>query len=224
MTSIGQSQPACVGKDGIWRHLRKAAALDGSRPILFLYRDGVVEEVNYLHRVADIRYITGVAETVVMARRAAWRLAMVTNQAGIGRGRYGWREFAAVHGAILAMLNERSVLATPHHPAAASPYRHAAHPMRKPQPGMLLAAAQMLQGDLAKSLIVGDNVADLQAGQRAGLLRGFQVLTGQGARYRPESETLASADFAVQVIPDIGDLHLRNALTTVDDSVKEGTR
>ncbi|MBL0125316.1 MAG: HAD hydrolase-like protein [Betaproteobacteria bacterium] len=49
--------------------------------------------------------------------------------------------------------------------------------MRKPNPGMLQAAAEMLNGDLPSSLIIGDNAADLQAGKRSGLRQGFAVLT-----------------------------------------------
>lgn len=218
MNGMVENHAAFVGRDHVWRQLRAKPAFSERRPIFFLDRDGVVvEEVNYLHRIADVRFIAGIAETVVAARQAGWRVAMVTNQAGIGRGYYDWEEFATVNRFILDWLDTRgavidAVLATPHHPEGNSPYGHPDHPMRKPNPGMLLAAAEMLNGDPTNSLIVGDNAADLLAGQRAGLRQGFQVLTGHGLRYRAESEALAASDFAVHVIADAGDAGLRRAL------------
>lgn len=209
-----------IGQDQIWRQLRTMILFEELRPVLFLDRDGVVvEEVDYLHRVADVRFIKGIVDTVVVARQAGWRIAMVTNQAGIARGIYDWGEFAVVNEYILAWLDSKGaivdvVLATPHHPEGLGIYQHTDHPMRKPNPGMLLDATKILNGDVERSLIVGDNVSDLMAGQRAGLRQGFAVMTGHGSRYRQESEALASSVFSVCVIDDVGDANLRHVLAS----------
>ncbi len=61
------------------------------RPALFLDRDGaVVEETDYLRRVEDIIMIPGAAAAIAAANEHGVAVVMVTNQAGIGRGYYGW--------------------------------------------------------------------------------------------------------------------------------------
>jgi D-glycero-D-manno-heptose 1,7-bisphosphate phosphatase len=167
---------------------RLSSADYAGQPCLFLDRDGVlVEESNYLHRAQDAVIIDGVAEAISSANAAGLAVVMVTNQAGIGRGYYDWDDFERVQRHILeayclAGASFDLVLACAYHHEAVSPYRHEAHPWRKPAPGMLLEAARVLGIDLAKSHIVGDTLTDLAAGARAGLRSGTLVLTGHGSR------------------------------------------
>lgn len=217
MRAENESAPF-VREDGCWVQSRLLFEPSQLAPILFLDRDGVVvEEVNYLHRIEDVRFLSGVVELITLARAAGWRVALVTNQAGIGRGYYCWDEFAAVNEYILSALDHQgafidAVLAVPHHPEGLDVFRHPDHPMRKPNPGMLLAAGLILKGDFSRSIIVGDNTSDLLAGQRAGLRRGFAVLSGHGQRYREESEQLNSSNFSVRVVEDVGAPEILNAL------------
>ncbi len=123
------------------------------------------------------------------ANAASVAVVVVTNQAGIGRGYYGWRDFEAVRHRIddllaLERVHLDAIYACPFHPAALEPYRHAAHPGRKPGPGMLLRAASDLGIDLTRSWIVGDVVEDIQAGRSAGLAGAVHVRSGHGARDR----------------------------------------
>ncbi len=194
-----------VGTDGIWCQLLRpdeAASLRG-RPALFLDRDGVlVAEVGYLHRPEEVRLIPGAAALIAAANRAGLPVVVVTNQAGIGRGIYGWAEFRATQERISADLAAEGaaldmVLACPFHAKAESPYRHPAHPCRKPRPGMILRAAERLGLDLAGSWIVGDRALDLEAGRAAGLAGGAQVLTGQGAAERDAALEVTTGRFRV---------------------------
>lgn len=218
MIAKNKKPPSFVRPDLVWVQARHGFVDKSPAPVLFLDRDGViVEEVNYLHRVEDVRFIDGVAENIAAARRRGWRVAMVTNQAGIGRGYYRWEQFAEVNAFILDWLDGQGalidvVLAAPYHPEGLAAYRHPDHPMRKPNPGMLLAVADMLKVDLANSVIVGDNVTDLMAGKRAGLGRGVAVLTGHGGSYRTEAVALASDQFAVSILPSAGDAGLQCVL------------
>ena len=158
------------------------------RPCLFLDRDGVlVEETHYLHSVDDVRFIIGVAEAVAQANASSIPVVMVTNQAGIGRGLYGWDDFHAVQRHIeqyYRVFGARfdMVLSCAYHPDGMGSYAVANHPWRKPRPGMLKEAEQLLQVDLGQSLIIGDTLADLFAGESAGLRAGALVMTGHGKR------------------------------------------
>ena len=194
-----------LDNDGIWCQLPgpEMAVSWRGRPALFLDRDGVlVVEVGYLHRPEEVRLIPGAAALIAAANRAGLAAVLVTNQAGIGRGTYGWAEFQATQEKILADLAAGGaaldmVLACPFHPEAEPPYRHPAHPCRKPRPGMILRAAERLGLDLADSWIVGDRASDLAAGRAAGLAGGAHVLTGHGAAERDAALAVATGRFRV---------------------------
>jgi len=139
---------------------------------------------------------------VAAAARAGLPVVLITNQAGIGRGYYGWAEFQAVQEKIAADLAVGGaafdmVLACPFHAAGQPPYRHPDHPCRKPRPGMILRAAEMRGLDLAGSWVVGDRACELEAGRAAGLAGGLHVLTGYGAHERAGAGALAGDGFRV---------------------------
>jgi D-glycero-D-manno-heptose 1,7-bisphosphate phosphatase len=155
------------------------------RPAVFLDRDGTLnEEVGYLHRAEDVALVPGAREAVARLNAAGIPVVVVTNQAGIGKGRYGWADYHAVMGRICQLLavggaRIDAVYAAPHHPQGQGEYRHPDHPDRKPNPGMLLRAAREHGLDLARSWMIGDKSLDLEAGRNAGC-RVALVRTGYG--------------------------------------------
>ncbi|HEY7387415.1 MAG TPA: HAD family hydrolase [Bryobacteraceae bacterium] len=175
---------------GIWICAATTAAAE-PRPALFLDRDGViVEDPGYLCRPGDLQMISGAAAVIASANRRGIPVVEVTNQAGIGRGYYTWKEFVAVEERLAQILADSSasvdaILACPYHRDGVPPWTHPAHPARKPGPGMLFAAEKLLNLDLRGSWIVGDKLSDLEAGYQAGLRGGLHVLTGTGVRHRP---------------------------------------
>ena len=199
--------------DHLWSQVLNRAQGAGRRGGLFLDRDGVVvEEVRYLHKPADVRLVDGAADVVVAANRLGVPVILVTNQAGIGRGHYGWSDFIAVHERINDELAARgafvnAVFACPHHGDGRPPYDRADHPWRKPNPGMLLAAAERLPLTLAQSWIVGDRVTDLEAGRNAGLAGGIHVATGCGGEptERRRAMALAGDGFRALAAPSIAE-------------------
>src|SRR5262245_47845920 len=91
--------------EGVWCEVSLGCNRGG--PALFLDRDGVVvEEVDYLHRVEDIAVCAAAAAVISAANANAVPVVLVTNQAGIGRGYYGWAEFLAVQSAIQSAISE----------------------------------------------------------------------------------------------------------------------
>ena len=175
-----------IDGDGLWSQVLNRVPGAGRRAALFLDRDGVVvDEVHYLHKPADVRLIEGAAGLIREANGRGVPVILVSNQAGIGRGRYGWEAFIAVQDKILDDLAQEDaflngVFACPHHGDGKAPYDTADHPWRKPNPGMLIEAAQRLPVDLGASWIVGDQASDLEAGKNANLIGGVHVLSGHG--------------------------------------------
>ncbi|HWQ10634.1 MAG TPA: HAD family hydrolase [Holophaga sp.] len=168
---------------------------------VFLDRDGTLnEEVGYLHRPEEVVLVPGAAQAIARLNALGVPVVVVTNQAGIGRGTYGWEDFQAVTGRIAELLAAEgahldAVYAAPHHERGLGEYQHPDHPDRKPNPGMLLKAAAEHGLDLAASWMIGDKELDLEAGRRAGC-RTALVLTGYGREADP-----AMADL---VAPDLG--------------------
>jgi len=180
---------------------------------LFLDRDGtMVEEVEYLHRVEDTRWISGAVGLIAEANRRGVAVIIATNQAGVGRGYFGWDAFAAVQEKIARDLQAKgafadAVYACPYHAEAKAPYNHPSHPSSKPNPGMLLNAAADLSLDLAQSWIIGDRARDIEAGLGAGIAGGLHVRSGHGekAGEREAALALAKDGFRVLTGNDIAD-------------------
>ncbi len=147
---------------------------------LFLDRDGVInEEVNYLYRREDVRWVEGIVPLCLTAQSLGYKLVVVTNQAGIARGYYSeqqFQELMAWMGAELARdgVTLDAVYFSPYHPEGIGEYKRD-HPDRKPNPGMMLRAARELDLDLGQSILIGDRCTDIAAAKAAGLRQAFLI-------------------------------------------------
>lgn len=118
---------------------------------IFLDRDGTInEEVNYLHKTEDLRFIAGVPQALARLRKAGFLLVVVTNQAGIARGYYTEADCAALN----HYMNEQlaaygahidAFYACPHHPQKGIGTYKVACQCRKPKTGMFMQAARDAQ-------------------------------------------------------------------------------
>jgi D-glycero-D-manno-heptose 1,7-bisphosphate phosphatase len=198
-----------LNTEGVWCEILRRPPR--GRPALFLDRDGaLVEETEYLCRVEDIVIIPDAAKVIEAANKAGAAVVVVTNQAGIGRGYYGWAEFAAVQQAIVSALAAEgaaidAVYACAHHPQGRGTFAHLDHPARKPNPGMLIQAAADLALDLKKSWLVGDKASDVEAARRAGIAGALQVATGHGAAERQRVSGIVDPNFEVRLGRSIAD-------------------
>jgi D-glycero-D-manno-heptose 1,7-bisphosphate phosphatase len=181
-------------------------------PALFLDRDGVVvEEVNYLHHLEDVRILEGAHELIAEARRRGYAVGLVTNQAGVGRGYYDWAAFEAVQAEIARQLGlgpepfDFIAACGAHAEASVEALRIADHPWRKPAPGMLLEAAARFSLDLPASIMIGDQVSDLHAGSVAGVGRLVHVRTGHGVRAREAAAAFAEGRSDVLLVEDLAE-------------------
>jgi D-glycero-D-manno-heptose 1,7-bisphosphate phosphatase len=141
----------------------------GSRPAVFLDRDGVLNEAFVRdgvptppRSVAEFRLLPGVEEACADLKRAGFVLVVVTNQPDIARGRQTMSEVHRMHERLRSLVPIDEICICPHDDGDACT-------CRKPQPGMLLAAAEQLGLDLARSASVGDRWRDVEAARRAGV-------------------------------------------------------
>lgn len=144
---------------------------------LFLDRDGVInEDIGYVHTVEQFRFTEGIHDTLKHAAALGYKLIVVTNQAGIGRGYYTEADFRKLTAWMITRLAQSGVLVhavyyCPYHPEhGKGDYKRWSY-WRKPNPGMLLEAAKDFGLDLSLSIMVGDQETDIEAGIRAGVGR-----------------------------------------------------
>ena len=149
---------------------------------LFLDRDGVINvEKNYVHRIEDFEFVPGIFELCACACARGYRLVVVTNQAGIGRGIYTESDFQRLTQWMIGAFKQRGIdiardYHCPFHPTAGiGEYRRESFD-RKPNPGMLLRASDELGLDLSRSVFIGDKASDMAAGLAAGVGRLIQIV------------------------------------------------
>jgi D-glycero-D-manno-heptose 1,7-bisphosphate phosphatase len=183
-SAAGSDLEARSDVSGLWSEV--LAGDFAGRPALFLDRDGViVEDTYYLGRPDEMRMLAGAAGAIARCNGLGVPVVLVSNQSGIARGLYDWKGFAAVQAALADALTQAgarldAVFACAHHADGQAPFDIVDHPWRKPNPGMIQAAAELLKVDLSRSVIVGDRMSDLEAGAAAGLACGMLALTGYG--------------------------------------------
>ena len=142
---------------------------------LFLDRDGVInEEIGYLVRSEDTRFVRGIFELCREARALGYRLIVVTNQAGIARGYYTEDDYHALMDWMRGEFAREgcpldAVYFCPFHPEHGVGHYKCDSLDRKPGPGLLLRAAAEFGLDLSQSVFVGDRCTDIAAGNAAGV-------------------------------------------------------
>lgn len=145
------------------------------RRALFLDRDGVINrDDDYVHTFESFVWQPGIFELTRAARDCGAAIVVVTNQSGIGRGLYTEEQFQALTRQMCAQFQSEgveiaAVYHCPYHPQAALAGYRRDHPWRKPQPGMLLAAAADHALDLPSSAMIGDRSSDMAAAEAAGV-------------------------------------------------------
>jgi len=148
------------------------------RRAVFLDRDGtLIEEVDFLSRVEDMRLFTYTFESLKALKDAGYLLLVVTNQSGIGRGLYTEADMHAIHEEINAQLEGMidGFYFCPHLPDESCV-------CRKPSTGMIDSALASFDIDVANSWIVGDKNLDRELGQNAGA-GAILVRTGYGVEH-----------------------------------------
>ena len=142
---------------------------------VFLDRDGTL-----IHDQANpgdpqqVKLIRGAAAAVASLRGLGFKIIVVTNQGGVAKGQYSEQDVAAVHERVNELVGQTNGASIdrfyycPYSPNGTDEKYTQDHPWRKPQPGMLLAAADELKIDLARSWMIGDRFDDAAAGTEAG--------------------------------------------------------
>lgn len=154
----------------------------GQNRALFLDRDGVINvDYGYVCHPENFEFIEGIFEVARAAYTSDYKLVVITNQSGIGRGYFSEQQFLSL---TKWMCNEflnkgvpiENVYFSPFHPTEALGKYKKNDVSRKPQPGMIYKAQKDINLNLKNSILIGDKVSDVQAGIAAGV--GINLLLG----------------------------------------------
>lgn len=163
---------------------------DQRSPAVFLDRDGtIMRDVDYCSDPGAVKIFEGVPEALRRLKNAGFRLFVITNQSGIGRGYFTEEQYRAVESEVNRQLGSDLLDGTyycPDKPDGKSQ-------RRKPSPEMVFEAAREHDLDLARSYFVGDKASDVECGRNAGV-RTILVQTGYGAGEQKGAPDLVAED------------------------------
>ncbi|MCK6499851.1 MAG: lipopolysaccharide heptosyltransferase II [Nitrospira sp.] len=178
---------------------------------VFLDRDGTLNvDSGYVKSVNELQILPGVGAALARLQRAGARLVVVTNQSGVARGYFGFKQLEAIHAALRLRLAVDGVTleglyVCPHHPDDRCG-------CRKPARGMVDRAAAELQIDLSHAYVVGDSARDIELAKQVGAC-GLLVMTGPaGAEALTELTARGLApDAVVEALPQAADWIMSHA-------------
>ncbi len=153
------------------------------RRAVFLDRDGtMIEDVDYLTEIEQIRILPGVPDALRRLREAGYLLIVVTNQSAVARGMLTETELADIHAELSRRLAAEGAAVDafyycPHLPHGVVERYACVCDCRKPAAGMFRRAEEEWGVDAARSYAVGDTERDVQAGRAAGC---FSIRLGPG--------------------------------------------
>lgn len=151
-------------------------------PAIFLDRDGtMIEEADYLSQPEGVVLYPGVGPALRRLMDFGFKLVIVTNQSGIGRGYFSEADMHRVHDRLLELLAADGVRIDKIYFAPEAPDQPSRG--RKPSPQFLFDAHDELGLDLARSFIIGDKLIDLECGWNAGVRQAILVRTGYGRSF-----------------------------------------
>jgi D-glycero-D-manno-heptose 1,7-bisphosphate phosphatase len=136
--------------------------------------DTIIVDVVHLSHVSDIELLPESVPAIRLLQEELF-IIIITNQSVIARGLVDEQGLVHIHRTLTTMLYEEgvtvdAVYSCPHHPTAGSPPYRAKCNCRKPEPGMILQAKRDFdQIQLAESILIGNDMTDVLAGQRAGV-------------------------------------------------------
>ena len=148
---------------------------------VFLDRDGVINRnppnKGYVRRWSEFSFLPNARKAIRELTQSGYRIIVVTNQAGIGRGLFSEEDLRDIHARMVSKITEtggriEAIYYCPHPPEAGCE-------CRKPKPGMLIRAVREHNIELSSAYLIGDSVTDIQAGQCLGT-KALLVLTGHG--------------------------------------------
>ncbi|HTD87444.1 MAG TPA: HAD family hydrolase [Candidatus Binatia bacterium] len=167
---------------------------------VFLDRDGtLIQDKDYLSRPEEVVIYPGVPQALRRLSQAGFKLVIVTNQSGVGRGYFTLADVENVHRYLIDEFERSGVHIDKIYVAPEAPDQ--ASRGRKPSPEFLFDARDELGIDLTRSYMIGDKLIDLACGWNAGVKRALLVRTGYGVKVETQQTPELSRAIIVNDLP-----------------------
>tara|TARA_X000000950_G_scaffold29542_1_gene31972 strand:+ start:2795 stop:3343 length:549 start_codon:yes stop_codon:yes gene_type:complete len=172
----------------------------------FLDRDGVINiDHGYVYKVEDFEFIEGIFDLTKEAKKKGYLIFVITNQAGIGRGLYSLNDFNHLTNWMIEEFKKKGILLSkvyfsPYHSKHGKGKYKQDHISRKPNPGMIYQAKEDFNIDLSRSLLIGDKLTDIKAGQNAGI--------GTNVLYTGKDEIKTDSEYANHSVSSLNEVKL----------------
>jgi len=171
---------------------------------VFLDRDGtLIAEKNYLSKVEDVSVYPGAVAALKRLQHAGFKLFIVSNQSGVGRGYFTMADVDRVNQHLADLFSQGGVRFEKIYIAPEAPDQPSRG--RKPSPQFLLDARDEFHLDLARSHVIGDKLIDLECGWNAGVKESLLVRTGYGAELERSSPAKLTSATVVNDLPAAAD-------------------
>jgi D-glycero-D-manno-heptose 1,7-bisphosphate phosphatase len=150
---------------------------------VFLDRDDtLIRDKGYLNDPEGIEILSGVGDAIRLLNEQGIPVIIVTNQSGIARGLLDEETLGVIHTRLVALLSQQgaridAIYYCPHHPEGVREEYRVSCSCRKPEPGLLIMAADAFGLDLGRCYMVGDKPIDIETIHRVG---GKGILIGSG--------------------------------------------
>ena len=157
---------------------------------VFLDRDGVInEDIGYVGSWDRFKFLNGAIDGIKLLNKLGYRVIVVTNQSGIGRGFYSEDDFFRLTKKMLDELTLQdaridAVFACPHYFADKKKYCDC----RKPKPGMILKALKIYNLSPKLSFLVGDKKSDINSANAAGIKKTALIANSHIEKKQHDSE------------------------------------
>jgi len=143
---------------------------------IFLDRDGTINiDKGYVYKPEDLKFLPG-AINGLRKLQEEYKLIIITNQSGIGRGYYSKDDYFNFRDYMHKKLRKHGISITAEYFCPHNPEDNCN--CRKPKTGMLEQAANGFDLNLKECWMIGDSSKDIQAGKNAGC-KTIRVLTGE---------------------------------------------
>lgn len=163
-----------IGLPDTYAEAGRALAANRRRPAAFLDRDGVLNrDLGHVGTIGRWQWNEGAVPAIRRLNAAGYYVFVVTNQAGIAKGKYDLEDYWQLRDAVREQLFEQHAQIDderfcPYHPEGVGEWRRTSD-WRKPAPGMLMDLLTTWPVDQARSFLVGDQDSDIQAASGAGI-------------------------------------------------------
>jgi D,D-heptose 1,7-bisphosphate phosphatase len=169
-----------------------------SNKAIFLDRDDtLIEDLGYINHPDQVKLLDGVDKSLIELKAMGYKLIVVSNQSGVARGIVSEEALGEIHDRLKQLLAEKGapldrIYYCPYHPDGVIEKYRKESDRRKPNPGMLLAAADEMDIDLTQSWMIGNSSRDIEAGLQAGCKT---ILTNDASHYKQHKPGEPNPDY-----------------------------